>query len=190
MRDVPAGWSAPLIDVEMPRGRFARRRARLVANEEILRLGNDVIPVDAVETVAYQASGSRLVFEVTGAGGTISIRETNSGARSAAAVERWEALVALSRRCIEPRLRAGAIECMHRGLPIAIGAVTMTTDGISGRSRRLRRSVTVPWSDVRRCTVSSAEVVVESGDRIVLSESMLTPNAPLLPDLVEAVRAD
>jgi hypothetical protein len=67
--------------MQLARARFGRDKARLVVTEAMLRFGNEVIPVDAVETVSYQVHGGSFEFDVTGAGDKISDRRARGADR-------------------------------------------------------------------------------------------------------------
>ena len=194
-----------IIDVTIPSPRNRFKKRRLLADSTAISYGKDRVALSEVDAVAYQivnqvmAGAFRIAsshtFEVWGRDGSHvdvmveSVPLAKKQSQQASNV--FEALIGFSQETLEPRLRDRIIASVRGGTPVKIGAIGLSSEGIS-ISRKLRDSHSVPWdafagTDLHKGTVRVFAKTTPGELDLVATVSMTEPNAVLLPELLDAL---
>ncbi|MYY05161.1 MULTISPECIES: hypothetical protein [unclassified Streptomyces] len=174
-------------------------RSSLVADRHRVSYGHDTLDWDEVDWVRYPVSRMKhqgflfpSLYTNTYAFGVGTYADSpgklgriswDNGGKRSTPPEEWVALVDFVQRVVEPRLLAQHLDLIRRGGAFTIGEVRVHRDGLT-----LRGVMDADWRALTRIEVAHGLVSVhEQGRSQPLRVSLDSPNAVLLPRLVEAM---
>jgi hypothetical protein len=181
-----------LLDSVVAAGLGGRRRA--VVTDRAFYDGGQPYPFHAITSLAHQVtrfhgkSGRTMnfVYNLWIATGDKARRVywSGSGPHERAV---YDAVVEALHRYVTPRIVRELVQRMAGGETVEIGSLRMTSDGIARKKTLRGVTALASWSPRIRMVAKDGDLFVYDGDKHIAAVSVKTPNAAVLPALVDAM---